>query len=411
MARGRVRNRQLAPTFALAIAFLSAVVSSWTITPVVKRRNAPSHSKRRLPRDGLHRRQIVRAYDTSGDGGGAAQLPIASYMVAGLYNCVTKVDGSNVPSRVFLRAGGTLDFLSGESDGEGEGAAEHGYWAILSTDEIELAIPQRGGRPAITWIGRVAGDSVGTEDDDGSELVRISGRIEEGDVDPEFIGSFSMVRTMSAIPREQLLAENARRRVIAARKSALPVYVREQLAGRWRLTADLDGSPLFLLLDFDASSGNFTSVASEGGEEDGPQDGLPAARYLAGRYGVYSPGEQQSADPAREWRRGEGTHFWLWVRRRASRGFALDADLRLIGKLSPSALTPVESELALYSTRKVEGQDSAGPPAEDGGTRETGRAEVTISGHIIHGDIPDMEYSVCVGSFELRRCSDEGELL
>ena len=56
---------------------------------------------------------------------------------------------------------------------------------------------------------------------------------------------------MSAKTREHISAENARRRVIASRKSAMPVYVREQLAGRWRLTADLDGTPLFLLLDLD----------------------------------------------------------------------------------------------------------------------------------------------------------------
>ena len=116
-------------------------------------------------------------------------------------------------------------------------------------------------------------------------------QVEEGDVDPEYIGSFSMVRTMSAFTTEQLTAENARRRVIAARKSALPVYVRQQLAGKWRLAADFDGSPLILILDLDGTTGNFESVALDGGAEGGAKGGAEGevgtvpAKYLGGRFG------------------------------------------------------------------------------------------------------------------------------
>ena len=147
-------------------------------------------------------RLTVRAYDTSA----STQLPIATYQLAGLYNCVmSESDGTVTPSRVFLRPGGTFDFLSPTSDGDGDSGGEeseardgaatpdaalpvgyrgnvagHGYWAILTTGEIELAVPQKGGGPAMTYIGRVDGDKIGAAEDDGSEIVRISGRVSCG---------------------------------------------------------------------------------------------------------------------------------------------------------------------------------------------------------------------------------------
>ena len=164
--------RSYAASFALAIALLSAVVSSLTLTP-----------SRLLARPSCRhpcRRNSV--YSSFADSAPVATpLPIAGYMIAGLYNFVAKIDGAATPGRVFLRAGGTLDFLSSDDEGEdeGEGGAVHGHWAVLPTDEIELAVPQHSGQPAITWTGRVAGDRVGAKNDDGSELVRINGRIEE----------------------------------------------------------------------------------------------------------------------------------------------------------------------------------------------------------------------------------------
>ena len=169
---------------------------------------------------------------------------------------------------------------------------------------------------------------------------------------------------------------------------------------------------------------------------------------------MYNPGEQ-SQGPSREWRKGEGTHFWLWVRRKASKGFALDADLRFLGSIEPSALTPVEDELSLYRQKERSQASSRPSPSpnpnpdlraikgvggDKGGSEEEGQveatsggangpngpngpgsgpptdltpspAEVAIKGYIVHGDIPDMEYSVCVGNFRLLRCSDKGELL
>ena len=148
----------------------------------------------------------MQAYSTFAASATAAPpLPIADYMVAGLYNFVAKIDGAATPGRVFLRAGGTLDFLSGEDHGEGEGDGEsesravHGHWGILPTDEIELAMPQHCGQPAITWTGRVAGDRVGAKNDDGSELVRINGRIEEVRSRPRST-TFTLLREHQAPP-------------------------------------------------------------------------------------------------------------------------------------------------------------------------------------------------------------------
>ena len=188
-------------SFVTRISSFAYTPASWRGRPTRSRSHSSSLVARRGGRGTS--RLTVRAYDASA----GTQLPIATYQLAGLYNCVmSESDGTVTPSRIFLRPGGTFDFLSPTSDGDdgdsggeeeeaGNGAATpdaalpvgyrgnvagHGYWAILSTDEIELAVPQKGGGPAITYIGRVDGDKIGAAEDDGSEIVRISGRVSCG---------------------------------------------------------------------------------------------------------------------------------------------------------------------------------------------------------------------------------------
>ena len=79
---------------------------------------------------------------------------------------------------------------------------------------------------------------------------------------------------------------------------------------------------------------------------------------------------------------GAGTHVWLWIRRSKCRGYNLHGDMRLHGRPSYGGGDSLQRELAARS-----GGDA---PAPD-----------RVAGFVIYGDIPDMEYSALIGTFEL----------
>ena len=125
---------------------------------------------------------------------------------------------------------------------------------------------------------------------------------------------------------------------------------------------------------------------------------------------------------------GEGEAFWLWVRRDKCRGLALNADLRWLGRVELAATAPPrrrrgsggggggdededdgalspQAELARYSPQAELALYSSRPTWAP----KTALAGAAIVGHVLWGNIPDPEYSECVGRFMLTRDDDDGD--
>ncbi|EKX30773.1 hypothetical protein GUITHDRAFT_149680, partial [Guillardia theta CCMP2712] len=193
----------------------------------------------------------------------------------------------------------------------------------------------------------------------------LEGHIEEGSEDGEFVGTFSMQQTLRAHPNASLAARKQQQKVLA--------FGRGQLGGRWTLQGMLEESPMLVQLELE-ESGDFCSVGEE-------------SMKLAGRWGVYREEEATGAQ------QHKGTHLWLWVRRSLCWGLALNADYRMLGKIRPARSLQLEEELALYK--------------EDARWEEE-RPPVEVQGHVLWGNIADMEYSCLVGSFSLVQDKQEG---
>ena len=100
----------------------------------------------------------------------------------------------------------------------------------------------------------------------------------------------------------------------------------EHLIGVWQLRGDLYDDPVFL---------NPLHLYQNGSFEFFPDD----AHRFAGRWGLYRDGPEDAVQENREnpskhkGSRREGTHFWMWAQRGECKGFNMNADYRLLGRL------------------------------------------------------------------------------
>ena len=292
-----------------------------------------------------------------------AVLEVAKARVlhSGIYSArLFDVDGVAEENRLFLDAAGKAsavrDVYGRGGGGSGRGGARSGLWRVEAVEgrQHECALTIVLGRYSLLAVAETR-----------RAAAPIRGTVLEGEVDGDFAGRFEMVlatpATNATVVAEQLRRSAAK---LATRPAPPPRYTRADFANRrkWLLDAVLEGERAAFVVEL-RENGTFVDAAVEGGT-------------IGGRWGVYDEGaERKSAD-------GAGTHLWLWIRRSNTRGFNLHGDLRLHGRPSYDGGASLQRELAARS--------GAPPPPPD-----------RVQGHVIFGDIPDMEYSCLIGSFEL----------
>lgn len=273
---------------------------------------------------------------------------------SGIYHAT--FDGG-AENRVFLAASGkatAVRDLYGEGGGAGRGGAREGAWRITAVNASAVEATITLGRYSLSGITLGRDYAAGV----------ITGAVLEGAVEGDYVGKFEL-RLASRAFNESDIGDRlaAAEAALAKRPAPPPRFSRASfLANRrsWMLDAVLEGERAVFLLDL-KENGDFVDTAA---------DGSPR---IGGSWGVYDDGARERATD------GKGSDVWLWIRRSKSRRMNLHADLRLHGSASFEG-SSLESELA---------------------SRGADRAPDRASGVVLFGDIPDMEYSALIGTFEL----------
>ena len=265
-----------------------------------------------------------------------------------------------------------------------------GRWSVKG--QSILLYHRRMGELSHSWTGQVLEEQTGNASANVSRSI-VSGIIQQGDSDAEFLGHFEARQTLAAFTKEELLEDE-----FASQRPLVPLFSMDHLIGAWSLKGDLYDDPLLLSPVHLHANGTFECVNKDHGVS-------PVVRRFAGRWGLYRDSPDDSVQENREnpsthaGCRRQGTHFWMWAQRGECRGFNMNADYRLVGRIKPSA---VDDHLQL-SMQKA----AAEPGGRGGGARGGGEFEVSdkvcvcVEGVIFWGNIADMEYSDLAGKFSL----------
>lgn len=227
-------------------------------------------------------------------------------------------------------------------------------------------------------------------------------------------------------------------------------YSVDRFHGKWVLRGVIDGSPVVHPITL-RRNGTFISSAltdsnivesldivnsvdsrdtgDSGDFVRGSRVGSMKERRLAGKWGLFDD------DPDARRVQGQGTHLWLWVRRKVRarlcaclsvcavlcsylfyltrlclqlclrlcmerkecQGFSLNADYRLHGRISNDTDTGSGDSTSTSTSGDTSGDNSTADPR----ARADADLGLQVKGWILWGNIPDMEYSDLVGSFLL----------
>ncbi len=309
----------------------------------------------------------------------------SSKHIAGLWKI--RMDGAYmeepIETKIWLEAGGSFNSIDESfKNMGGQSFRSNGLWAM---ENYGSAITLRtAGNPCWSLRGNLPPSSrdleAAEESEDAERL--IAGHVEEGsELDPEFVGRFEMVQTVSANPEEPLLLppEERPHRKYSPFK---PVFHQSALLGAWTFAGTMDDSPMLFSLEL-SDDGKFQSSPTGGGGGGGG-GGSDRERLLAGRWGVFSDEELHPNEAQRRKKESLGTHLWLWVQRRACRGFSLQSDLRMHGRIAPLIYTDSSSRSDVpekatssssSSSGSAEGKENEVQKNEEGDERRKERRE------------------------------------
>ena len=307
--------------------------------------------------------------------------------IAGLWTI--SMDGEwmqAIEANVWLEAGGSFNDVEGQLWGM---SGSKGLWSMGSYLEENTFVLRTTGNPSLSLRGSLPPASRDRDDDiveDGNGGVRmITGHVEEGsELDSEFVGRFSMVQKVCAHAEEPLLLppeERPHRKF----RPFMPLFHKASLAGSWTLAGSVDEAPMLFKLSLNRD-GTFrsTNVDDDGGGGDDDDDlqqqqqqqqqqqrqqqqqaeiplgGGEGRRLLAGKWGVFSDDVLHPDEADRRRKEQLGSHLWLWVRRKDCRGFSMNADLRMHGRIAPLVTAAEDAKTKTAKEAEEAGRGATG---------------------------------------------------